>query len=372
MISSSRIYNSLTSNWQFKAFIFCVIIFIISRYFFFLEYSFIDHNLVKSSKTLVENLWRWDSEHYANIALNGYNNTYQPGGNYVWFPLWPLLLKIVSLNGFFPIPKMSILLNQLILFSSFIVFYHYLNWLGFKKADIQFGIILLAFAPTNIYFFAGLTEPLFLLLSLIAFYYLEREKVWLAVIIGGLLGVTKIVGIMFIVPMFYYLYTRHKLNKIVILQCISICIPLAVYMVYLQVHVGDFLAFIHAQSASGFARPGVDFSNNIIAQVYTVFQKATIYDLSAFLISLIITTCILWRCGLIGQALFNLFCIIPIFISGNLWNSFRMCFALFTAYLAAVAISKNSLTIKMLILVASIAMTWICWLFWLSGSWVFA
>ncbi|MCC2624578.1 MAG: hypothetical protein K0R14_451 [Burkholderiales bacterium] len=361
-----------TFNWQLRALIFCLLIFIISRYFFFLEYSFIEHALIKSGKSVVENLWRWDSEHYAGIALNGYDTTYHLGGNYVWFPLWPLILKIISLNGLFPLPETSILLNQLILFSCLLVFYNYLNQLGFKTLDIQYGVILLAFAPTNIYFFAGLTEPSFLLLSLTAFYSLEKDKVWLAVIIGSLLGVTKIVGIMFIVPFIYYSYSRYKLNKTFILQCIILCIPLSAHMLYLQIHVGDYLAFIHAQRAPGFARPGFDLSGNIIAQVYTMFQKATIYDVSAFAISLIVTTIILWYYRLKQQALFNLFCIIPIFISGGLWNSFRMCFSLFTAYLAAVVVSRNSLTIKMLILIASIAMTWVCWLFWLSGSWIFA
>lgn len=370
----SSVVDDSLNNTQAKLLLFCFTVFIISRYFFFLEYSFIVNNLLHNNTTLISNIWRWDSGNYAGIALNGYENTYRLGGNYVWMPLWPLILKIFSLNGFFPLPQTGILINQILLFVSFIVFYNYLKQLKFTEIDRQYGVILLAFAPTNIYFFAGLTESLFLLLSLIGFYCLEKEKFWTAVVIGALMAITKIVGIMFVVPLIYcsYIKHKHKINKTLILQCITVSIPLALYMLYLQMHVGDWLAFIHAQKVPGFARPGFDFTGDILEQMYAMYQHATIYDMTAFLISLIGVTYVLWSNQLRGQALFNLCSVIPIFISGGLWNSFRMCLAVLTAYLAAVAISRSCLLLKLLILIVAVSMTWVCLIFWLSGSWVFA
>ena len=83
--------NAYVTNEQVKVLMFCFTVFIFSIYLFFLEYSFITHNLLAGGTTLIANIWRWNSGNYAGIALNGYENTYRLGGNYVWLPLWPLI-----------------------------------------------------------------------------------------------------------------------------------------------------------------------------------------------------------------------------------------------------------------------------------------
>ena len=373
---NSSFLNDVINVHEFKdIFLFLLIIFVLSRIFFYIEYSFVSNTVLHTNNLhFVTDMFRWDSGNYASIATNGYDTTFNSdgGGNFVWLPLWPLILKIFSLNGILPIPYVSFLINQLLVFISLIVFYLYLLRLSFDKKDIQFCLCLLIFSPVNIYFLSGLTEPLFLFLSLSAFYCLKQDKIWLSIIFAALMGITKIVGVTFILPLLYYAYRKNKIDTKILIKSLVILIPLICYMIYLQIHVGDFIAFIHGQKAPGFARPGFDFGGDYIIQLQSMYGRATVYDLTAFFVSLFITTIILWRTRFYEESLFNLAIIVPIFISGGLWNSFRMCFGVFIAYLAVIALSQRFPYAKYVIFAASSAMTIVCMIFWLSGSWVFA
>ncbi len=352
--------------------IFCLLIFFISRCFFFLEYSFITNNFVHEGKTLLENIWRWDAPNYANIALKGYENTYHLGANCVWLPLWPLMLKLFSLNGLLNIQIVGIITNQILLLGSLILISKYFIYRGISIKSIKYSLIFLSFAPINIYFFTGLTEATFLFITILSFYLLEQRKIWACVLIGALLSGLKIVGLSFVSAFIYFQYKERKLSWLTIVQAIIMSLPLLAYMVYLQVHIGDFLGFIHAQKEPSFGRPGFDFTGDYVSQISSMYMRATVYDFSAFLISLLVVTGILWYHKFHKEAIFNLACIIPIFISGGLWNSFRMGFCLFTTILAITIISQKAFTLKLIMLIISTAMTMICLTYWLSGSWFFA
>jgi len=210
--------NNENKNLSFSQVVtFCILIFILSRLFFYGEYKFVKHHLITDTvknlftlKTLLNDIWRWDSPIYADISLNGYETTYHLGVNAMWFPLWPLMLKLFSLNGYFNIIIVGIVLNQILLLGSLILLAKYFLQVGISEKNVKYCLLLLAFAPTNIYFFAGLTEPTFLFLTLLSFYLLDNNKIWSCVFVASLLSALKIVGVSFSLIFLYFHYKQKN------------------------------------------------------------------------------------------------------------------------------------------------------------------
>jgi hypothetical protein len=109
--------------------------------------------------------------------------------------------------------------------------------------------------PTAFILSGIFTESLYLALIIMGFYYARRSK-WLYVgVIGFMLALTRSIGVLFILPMLYeYLrgigFNSKRINPDV---CYLLLIPagLFVFSLYNYYLVGDFLAFIHIQSAWG-------------------------------------------------------------------------------------------------------------------------
>lgn len=139
----------------------------------------------------VFNSWayNWDSVHYLHIAQHGYDTYIY----HAFFPLWPIVLRVVLLSGF-PPPLAVFLLTTLLGLVIFYLFYRLAEILfGEKKA--KYALILFCVFPSTFFLNAGYTEGLYLALALWSFYLIERKKYLLASIFGSLAGVTRFVGI---------------------------------------------------------------------------------------------------------------------------------------------------------------------------------
>ena len=194
--------------------------------------------------------WHWDVLSFAGIAQNGYQSIQ----NTVFFPLWPVLLHGAaalfgaSLVGYY---VAGLLLANLFFYLALVIFYLLLSQ-DFDQAVARKALFYLCFAPYALFFFAGYSESLFLLLCLAAFFFLQRERYWLAGMSGFLAALTRSQGVLLVVPFLVVLLQRYwsQRQHMTWRDILHACSPLAliplgvvVYMLYLWIAKGDPLAF---------------------------------------------------------------------------------------------------------------------------------
>lgn len=154
--------------------------------------------------------YRWDSVAYVHIAFQGYARTL----DVVYFPLWPLLMHFggLLLGGSFPFSfyLAGLLLSNICFYFALTLLYCLLSQ-DFEPSLAKRALFYLAFYPYALFFFAGYTESLFILLCVAFFLVLRRGKPldwWLAGGIGGLAALTRSTGILLSIP-FLTMYMWH-------------------------------------------------------------------------------------------------------------------------------------------------------------------
>jgi len=144
-------------------------------------------------------LWqRYDTNWYLTIAQNGYHAN---DGTMAFFPLYPLLIWFLG----------SILRNDLLaalLISNFTLFLG--MYFLFALTDDIFGqpaaqrtLIYLLIFPTSFFFFAAYTEAPFFLCATAAFYAAHHHRWGLTGFLGALAALTRMQGILLIIPLGY-------------------------------------------------------------------------------------------------------------------------------------------------------------------------
>jgi hypothetical protein len=210
--------------------------------------------------------YRWDSVAYVYIAFQGYANTL----NVAYFPLWPLLVHFggLLLGGSFPFSYYlaGLLLSNICFYFALVLLYCLLSE-DFEPLLAKRALFYLAFYPYALFFFAGYTESLFVLLCIAFFLFLRRGKSldwWLAGGIGCLAALTRSTGALLCIP-FLIVYTRRfwlttersryrwfqQLNALA--PTVLIPAALLVYALYLGYTKGNPF-IIQAEEAAGWHR----------------------------------------------------------------------------------------------------------------------
>jgi Gpi18-like mannosyltransferase len=160
------------------------------------------------SKLFLAPWYRWDTGHYIEIAEFGYD--FDPV-NSVWPPLYPFLIKLL---GFIVKPT---ILSAILVSNIFFVFGLFLLYLlihdifneEIAKRTLFFAVIF----PTSFYFVAGYTESIYLFLSLSVFLFIKKKKWAWAGIISALAALTRVQGLLLIVPIIIELWFEFIKNR---------------------------------------------------------------------------------------------------------------------------------------------------------------
>ena len=216
----------------------------------------------ESSHALLAVWGRWDAVHYLDIATQGYQGT-----DMAFFPLFPLLIRIVgSLAGNHLVA--GLLISNASFFFGLLYLYKLLEH-EYDRAVARRAIFYVSIFPTSVYFTAVYTESLFFMLTVASFYYMRSRSWWLAGILGFLAALTRVEGVLLIVPFIieWRAQDRAAGQKAMYDLAAGILIPLglAVYMAYLWVLRADPLYFSHVQSHWNrhLAMPWVSLANAI-------------------------------------------------------------------------------------------------------------
>lgn len=221
-------------------------------------------------------IWnRWDTVWYVEIVEQGYHFIPDEKSSVAFFPLYPLMIASLGILVNDPVLA-GLLISNACFLGALILLYRLVERELQNRLIAARTVFYIAAFPTAFFFSAAYSESLFLLLSIAAFTCARQHK-WLWAALWGALGAaSRPLGILiFGVVLLEWLQSHDwKLNQILQRQTwlnlglalrndsmnlLIIClIPLGLvaYMVYLQIIVGNPMAFWIAQSAWGFKNLG--------------------------------------------------------------------------------------------------------------------
>lgn len=228
------------------------------------------NELISNYKHFFVYIWGgFDGVHYLNISQNGYASQFTQA----FLPTYPILIKIFTF-GFIPPLYVGVLINNICFLASLIVVKKVFTSMSISS-NYKFFVILYFVFPTSFFFSAVYTEGLFLLLSVMVFYYFSKEKYFYTGLFGAIGSSVKLIGA-FIFPVLIMSLVFVSLRKIKVSKNLFwlLIIPagLIAYMVFLQIQFGDFLYFLHAQNYFGNAR-----SSNFVLLPQVVFRYMKIF-----------------------------------------------------------------------------------------------
>ena len=214
-------------------------------------------------------LFAWanfDGEHYLSISQIGYRGLEQ-----AFFPIYPLLMNVLS-KPFGGSIETSVLMGFLVSNIAFVLAIHFLYKLiklDFPKEIAILTILLMLVFPTSFYFGAVYSESLFLLLSILSFYFARKDRWLIASLFGMFASATRIFGMLLLGALFFEAWQR-KISLRKYFWIIFIPVGLVSYMFYQWITVSDPLAFYHLQKIVG---PQHESGITLLPQVYLRYIK---------------------------------------------------------------------------------------------------
>ncbi|UCC59027.1 MAG: hypothetical protein JSW14_03785 [Candidatus Bathyarchaeum sp.] len=159
---------------------------------------------------LVNLFSRWDTGHYAHIAIWGY----APGSNplavqWAWFPLFPIIIGAIGRLFFGILPQIEavclagFLLNNILFFICLILFYKLSEMILGNKKLALLSSVFFSFWSGSLFYSCVYSESLFMTLMLGAFIFLEKGKEVKSALLGFFAGLTKSSGLLILVPFLY-------------------------------------------------------------------------------------------------------------------------------------------------------------------------
>jgi hypothetical protein len=219
--------------------------------------------------------WIWgfgnfDGVHYLRIAQSGYSAQYSQA----FFPLYPLLIRIFNflpkggLDSSIYTDPSYFYTGMLLSVAFFIPALYFLFKLWSQEYDSKvanIAILLLLSFPTAFYFGAIYSESLFLLLTVLVFWFVRKDKFLLAGVFAALASATKIQGVLLFIFLALELWNKYfkrgenfgKISWSDILGVVISPLGLLVYMLYLRQSVGDPFYFLTSQPAFGAQRSSI-------------------------------------------------------------------------------------------------------------------
>lgn len=147
--------------------------------------------VVEGASGALLGVWqRFDTIHYLRIAAAGYSATDLS----VFYPLFPMLIRLVAIPFFHNYLLSAFLVSTLAGIGATIVFYRLVVYETKDFETARRAAVYLVFFPSAFFLFALYSESLTLLLLIAAFYCGRRQKWWAAAILGFGCALTRPTG----------------------------------------------------------------------------------------------------------------------------------------------------------------------------------
>jgi hypothetical protein len=183
-------------------------------------------------------LANWDGGWYRGIAYQGYAYRYPLSAAFQ--PMYPLLIKIFSLNQPTLMPWVEVLISNAFSFIGLYFLYKLVPFVVNEKYRLRVCFAYMVFPVLLVCNLVSYTEPIFLAFTIGAYYYWKREKFGYAALLAIFSIFTRQVGafilVIFLVDMLYG-YVSHRERSRVIRQLAVIAVTCAgvalLYLFYL-------------------------------------------------------------------------------------------------------------------------------------------
>ena len=245
-------------------------------------------------KLIMNQFSRWDSPHYLFIAQNGYVNEGDAANFIVFFPLYPLLVRLITFDSAY-INLSGLLISNI---SSIItvIYLFKLTRLDYTDSVAKKAVLYLSVFPTAYFLSAVYTESLFLALAIASLYYARKAKWPLAGFLGLLTSLTRIAGLL-LLPVLVVEYFHQKAWKIKAanLKLLWTILPAFGFIAYLIINyqvTGNFFTFMEIERVhwyqtlnplGGLAGAISYSSNNVFPESLTLGYAQVIFAVFGFL-----------------------------------------------------------------------------------------
>lgn len=284
--------------------------------------------------------FRWDSDWYRSIIENGYYFTPGEQSNVAFFPLYPLLVGVLTKIGL-PVVIAGLIVSNIAFLAALYMIGEITRKLyGCSETALRSIVYCLAF-PAAFFFSAFYTEGLFLGLSVGVFYSCINKKWLWAGALAGLASATRPSGII-LAPIILLLWldahnlkfkailakaywtqlcTALKSDWIIVIALLIAPMGLISYMVYLEINFGNWLAFAKAMEAWNrhFVGPWGVIQNawghltwNPFPSEFPPYGFSVLLDLFSFVSGLVLSVFVFIKLG----PAYGLFCILTLLMPG--------------------------------------------------------
>lgn len=229
--------------------------------------SYVSFEIFQNTTPTILGLWnRWDTSNYINIAENGYTNVGHSSLFIVFFPLYPLLIRLFAVFiGDYLLSAMVV--SNLASVFAVLFFYRLVNK-DYTSDSSSRAVFYFLIFPTAYFLSAAYSESLFLFLSIASFYYAREGRWFSAGVFGGLASATRITGIVLFPALIieYWVQNKAQMRFKEIVWLLLIPLSFLFYLIINYVTFGDALAFLTIQKQhwfKEFSAPWIGFLNSL-------------------------------------------------------------------------------------------------------------
>ena len=208
-------------------------------------------------------LARFDAGWYRSIAERGYYWDSSAGvGNAAFFPLYPLLVKMVSLSGL-SFYRAGLLVSHVFFFVS-VVLFHRLEVRRVGQSEAGSRLLALLTFPWAFFLLAPYSESLFLALALAVWLLALRRQWALVAVLGLAAGLTRIFAVALVPALLVLAWrgesgspgTPRRPQPFAFAAALAPAVGSAGFFVWLGLRFSDPFMFLHAQQRGWGRQPG--------------------------------------------------------------------------------------------------------------------
>ncbi len=206
--------------------------------------------LPRTGVKLLDALWLWDGGWYGAVARIGYHLEPPFTPTAAFWPLYPLLVRLVSLPFG---PQALYVAGLAIPVCGYVVGLSYVYRLAeqrWGRAVARSTVLLISIFPSSFFFNAGYPTGLLLAFTAGAFWYARQGAWWRAGLCGLFAALADVPGVLLSAPLGWEFLRQHGLSRRLLRpEILTLALPplgLALFMAYLWLQVGHPLAFVRA------------------------------------------------------------------------------------------------------------------------------
>lgn len=191
-----------------------------------------------------------DSPHYLYLAEHGYASSGEKANLIVFYPLYPLLIKIfnVIFNNYF---ISGIIVSNLSFMITSCVFYELLR-IDFDSEKAASGLAFMFVAPFSMFYSAIFTESIFILCTVLCLYFMRIKKPIFMAISGFFACLSRTQGIILficaLIPVISDLIKNKKINLKELICAFVIPIGFLIYLLINKIIFDDWFKYIEFQA----------------------------------------------------------------------------------------------------------------------------